>query len=223
MLTEKFSAFFDTIGAEWVLWLLLLLSVISVAVMVERWLFFKRNEFDLEALNKKLVNSLRTGGGKEEARKIVKDVPGMAGGVLTAAIDAFDDGVGAVEEVIQANIALERTRYDKFVGVLGTLGNNAPFVGLFGTVIGIIKALAASSAGAEGKARTDMMMYAISEALVATAIGLAVAIPAVIAYNSFKNRTKSTAQRTEWLARNVLAYLKADVGVHKKASKKAGA
>jgi len=212
MLTEKIFGFFDQIGAEWVLYVLLVLSVVSVAVMLERYLFFRKNEFDLETLNKALLDALKKGGGNE-AKKVVKTVPGMAGGVLTAAIDAFDDGVESVEEVIQANIAIEKTRYDRFIGILGTLGNNAPFIGLFGTVIGIIQALAAVSKGAEGKERTDMMMYAISEALVATAIGLAVAIPAVVAFNAYKTRIKDTSHRTEWLARNVLAYLKAGKSV----------
>ncbi len=125
MLTEKISGFFDQIGAEWVLWLLFALSILSVAVMIERWLFFRKNAFDLERLNKALLEALRQGGG-DKAREVVKGVPGMAGGVLTAAIDAFDDGVGSVEEIINANIAIERTRYERFLGILGTLGSNVP-------------------------------------------------------------------------------------------------
>src|SRR5690606_35845641 len=105
-------------------------------------------------------------------------VPGMAGGVLDAALEAYDDGVESMEEVIAASITLQRSRYDRFLGILGTLGNNAPFIGLLGTVIGIINAFGQLAGALEGAARTQQVMASISEALVATGVGLAVAIPA---------------------------------------------
>ena len=127
MLAEYLNAFFDQLGAEWVLWLLLVLSVVSIAVIIERAVFFKRNHVDVDALSSRLLEALR-GGGEPEARKLTRAIPGMTGGVLTAAFDAYHDGVGAVEEVIVAAITRERTRYDRFLTILGTLGNNAPFL-----------------------------------------------------------------------------------------------
>ncbi len=209
MLTKYISAFFENLGAEWVLWLLLGLSVLSLGVIFERFLFFHRNAVDEGALNDRLLKALRS-GGEPEARKVADGVPGMVGGVLMAALNAYDDGVAAVEEVISASITRERTRYNRFLSILGTLGNNAPFIGLFGTVIGIINAFGTLAGALEGSGRTQEVMSSISEALVATAVGLAVAIPAVIAFNSFKAQIRGTAANTEWLARNMLAYLKAD-------------
>jgi biopolymer transport protein ExbB len=104
-----------------------------------------------------------------------------------------------VEEILAAAMARERPNYERFLSFLGTLGNNAPFVGLFGTVLGIIKAfhdLAANQAS--GGAST--IMAGISEALVATAVGLMVAIPAVIAFNYFNRRIRVRMAEVDWMA-----------------------
>ena len=92
-------------------------------------------------------------------------------------------------------MARERPRTSASSRSSGTLGNNAPFVGLFGTVLGIIKAFHDLGAtGAKGAAIQQTVMAGISEALVATAVGLAVAIPAVVAFNVF-NRWLKNAHR----------------------------
>jgi biopolymer transport protein ExbB len=98
----------------------------------------------------------------------------------------------------------ERLAMERRLGILGTLGNNAPFIGLFGTVLGIIKAFAdlAQNQGAGGAA---VVMRGISEALVATAVGLLVAIPAVIAYNIFQGRVRRTMQRIDTMAHLILS------------------
>lgn len=208
---QELAKFFDVVGVEWILWLLIGLSALSIGVIVERAIFFIKNGVDMDALSKRMLGALRD-GGKDAAQKVAADVPGMPGGVLRAAFDAHDDGVDSMEEVIYAGIVRERTRYDRFLNILGTLGNNAPFIGLLGTVIGVIKAFGALDTGGALEMDQEMasdLMGAISEALVATAVGLAVAIPAVIGFNAYKTRIKSVAANTEWLARNVLAHLKA--------------
>ncbi|HXU02873.1 MAG TPA: MotA/TolQ/ExbB proton channel family protein, partial [Polyangia bacterium] len=96
-----------------------------------------------------------------------------------------------------------RLEMEKNLGVLGTLGNNAPFIGLFGTVLGIIKAFADLSRNQGGGAAA--VMSGISEALVATAVGLMVAIPAVIAFNFFQAKVRKTIGRIDAVAHMVLA------------------
>ena len=211
MLTESLSHFLEELGAEWVLWILVFLSVLSVTVMVERILFLRRNAVDIGALTRKTLEALRR-GGEPEAQKVVATTPGMAGGVLRAALDAYHDGVEAVEEVIHSSVARERLRYDRFLSVLGTVAGNAPFIGLLGTVIGVLNAFGALAETLEGTSRTEMVMGSIAEALVATAVGLAVAIPAVVAYNAFKRQTKVIAVQAESAARLMLAHLKAVPG-----------
>src|SRR5262245_32025241 len=96
-----------------------------------------------------------------------------------------------------------RIDMEKNLGVLGTLGNNAPFIGLFGTVLGIIKAFADLSHNQAGGAAA--VMSGISEALVATAVGLMVAIPAVIAFNFFQGKVRSTLGRVDAMAHLILS------------------
>ena len=95
---------------------------------------------------------------------------------------------------------------ERFLSFLGTLGSNAPFVGLFGTVLDIIKAFNDLGAVAiRGSAIQQTVMTGISEALVATAVGLAVAIPAVVAYNLFTRTLKNRLSRAQALAHALVA------------------
>lgn len=208
MLTDKLSHFFENIGAEWVLWLLLGLLALSIVIMVERAIFFWKNRIDAADLSRRVIESVRAGNPKQAREQLGKS-QGMASGVMSAALDAWDDGVDSVEEVIAAAVARERTIYDRWLSVLGTLGNSAPFIGLFGTVIGILSAFSALGTGLEGAELKTEVMGAIGEALVATAVGLGVAIPCVISFNAFKNRIRVMASETENLARLLMAHLKA--------------
>jgi biopolymer transport protein ExbB len=208
MLTDKLAQFLESLGADWVMWLLLGLLLLAIIIMVERALFFRRNRVDSVQLSKQVIAAVRE-GGPAKAREQLRGVGGMHGGVLHAALDAWDDGVDAVEEVVQATISRERSYYDRRLPILGTLGNSAPFIGLFGTVIGILTAFAALGSGLEGAELKGKVMAQIGEALVATAVGLGVAIPCVVAFNLFKNRIKVMAADTESMARLLLAHLKA--------------
>ena len=206
-LTDQLAQFLEGLGADWVLWLLLGLLLIAIVVMVERGIFFSKHRVDAIALSKQVIAAVRE-GGPQKARERIKGLGGMTGGVLHAALDAWDDGVDSVEEVVQASIARERTLYDRWLPVLGTLGNSAPFIGLFGTVIGILTAFAALGSGLEGAELKGQVMSQIGEALVATAVGLGVAIFSVIAFNVFKNRIKVISAETESVARLLMAHLK---------------
>jgi biopolymer transport protein ExbB len=104
--------------------------------------------------------------------------------------------------------AAERVRLERRLAFLGTLGNNAPFIGLFGTVIGIIKAFHDLSMDTSSGAR--VVMAGISEALVATAMGLFVAIPAVVAYNYFQRRIRARLAASDALAHVLLAQLRGE-------------
>ncbi len=208
MLTESLAHFFEDLGAEWVLWLLLSLSVLSVAVMIERWLFLKRHAVNSDAMTRDALAALRQGGGVA-AMKVVQGKESMLAVVLQAAFEAYADGVHSVEEVIQAAIVRDRIRYDRRLAVLSTVAVNAPFIGLLGTVIGVLNAFGQLASALEGAARTELVMGSIAEALVATAVGLAVAIPAVMAFNAFKARNKVIVSEAMASARMVLAHLKA--------------
>ncbi len=100
-----------------------------------------------------------------------------------------------------------RLEMERNLTYLGTLGNNAPFVGLLGTVIGIIGAFHQLGNGI-GQVSSGLMGQ-IGEALIATAIGLLVALPAVAGYNSFQRLITARLSRADALGHDVLAYFKA--------------
>ena len=109
-----------------------------------------------------------------------------------------------MERQLAASLAQERLHYERHLIILGTLGNSAPFIGLFGTVLGIIKAFMDLAQDITGGAA--VVMAGISEALVATALGLLVAIPSVIAYNALKAKVKAIGICAESLAQSVIGY-----------------
>ncbi|MBW2264433.1 MAG: MotA/TolQ/ExbB proton channel family protein [Deltaproteobacteria bacterium] len=165
------------------MWLLAILSVLSIAVMIERAVFFIRARLDVASTATRLRKALETGGGQkalDELRALIR-APEVR--ILVAGMECEADGVASVEEAMGARRAVETVQMQRFLAFLGTLGPTAPFIGLFGTVLGIIGAfhnLAFNPQGGIG-----VVMAELSEALVATAAGLIVAIPAVIAYNVF--------------------------------------
>ncbi len=193
-------------GSRWVLWLLLSLSLLAVAVMVERVWFFFQEKQSKKTLDEAMAALPKS--GPEAALKILGDAKSMQAAVVRAALANAQDGAASVEEHIAAAVESERLRYERGLAFLGTLGSNAPFVGLFGTVLGIIRAfhdLAANSAqGAQA------VMAGIAEALVATAVGLLVAIPAVAAYNAFSRHVETAAAAAGGLGHSVLAFIKAE-------------
>jgi len=111
---------------------------------------------------------------------------------------------------VASTIDRRRLEYEQWLFVLGTLGNNAPFIGLFGTVLGIIRAfadLASNASRAAGASNPSAVMAGISEALVATAVGLFVAIPAVLAFNIFQRLLKRVIGRSNSLGNAIVAGL----------------
>lgn len=191
-------------GSRWVLWLLIFLSFAAVAVMIERlWFFIKERKptGEIEAA----LKALRT-KGVADASKLLEGLPSMQATVVRACLSRAADGPASVEEHRAAVVEGERQRYEKRLAFLGTLGNNAPFIGLFGTVLGIIRAFAdLSESSANG---TQAVMAGISESLVATGVGLLVALPAVAAYNAFSRHVETSAATADAYAHEVLSHLK---------------
>lgn len=191
-------------SAEWVLWLLVFLSVGSIAIMIERTLYFSSRLLpDAEALAQKLQQ-----GELETVKQAVEGKLGMEAAMLREGIAAASRGPDSVEETIAATVAQQRPLYERYLSYLGTLGSNAPFIGLFGTVLGIIKAFNDLSAMGKGASVQETVMAGISEALVATAVGLFVAIPAVIAYNLFSRNLKTVTSRTQALGHALVGHLR---------------
>ncbi len=192
-------------SAEWVLWLLAILSIFSFAVMLERWLYFTTHSLkNSDELLLKLAK-----GELDAVKSAVGDKSGMEAAVLREGLAWKDKGPDAVQEIIDATLASERPRYERFLSILGTLGSNTPFIGLFGTVLGIIKAFAdLGASGVKGSDIQRTVMSGVSEALVATAMGLAVAIPAVFGYNFLTRALKNISSRSNALGHALVAHLR---------------
>jgi len=132
----------------------------------------------------------------------------MESEVVRAAASVAEGGAPAVEKAVQSTIDRRRLEYERWLFILGTLGNNAPFIGLFGTVLGIIRAFADLAANKGGAGTTtSSVMAGISEALIATAVGLAVAIPAVVAFNVYQRLLKRVIGRSTALGNAIASGL----------------
>jgi biopolymer transport protein ExbB len=192
MIIQKLLAIVN-LGAAWVLWLLIGLSVISVGIMIERAAFFLARRLP----NRDELAGWLLGGDFAKARGLVADRAGIEADVLRAALAQTEQGPDSVAKVVDAAMKKSRLEYESRLAYLATLGNNAPFIGLFGTVLGIIRAFGdlAKNPSATG---ASSVMSGISEALIATAVGLLVALPAVVAYNVFQRAMRRASQRAAY-------------------------
>lgn len=193
-------------GGDWVVWALALASVAAVAAIIDRFRLLRDEAAALASLRAPFLKALESGDA-DAARKALDANPGCSARALAESITGLDRGPEASYERLQAALSDERRRLEYRMLLLGTLGNNAPFIGLFGTVLGVIKAfhdLAQSGAGPE------VVMAGLSEALVATAVGLLVALPCVFAFNALTKRVKDLAGETEALGRRLGASARAE-------------
>ncbi|MBL8953982.1 MAG: MotA/TolQ/ExbB proton channel family protein [Myxococcaceae bacterium] len=197
---------FLTLGSAWVLYLLAALSVLSLALAGERGLHFVLSGDDLARLQARLRQTLRA-ADVGAARELLEKSRSHAARIALSGLDALGQGSASVEEEMNAAAAVERLRMERGLAFLGTLGSNAPFVGLFGTVLGIIRAFRDLSANsAEGP---SAVMSGIAEALIATAVGLLVALPAVAVFNLFQRTIKNRLGGSSALSHVLLAHAKA--------------
>jgi biopolymer transport protein ExbB len=201
---ERLTAF-AMLGAEWVMWLLVVLSIFVLAIVLERafYLIVSRESFD--ALRTELLKKLR-GGDEEGARRRLKASKSFEARIALAGLEGAEDGPESAEERIAGEAGLARLAMERNLAFVGTVGNNAPFVGLLGTVIGIIRAF--HELDQSGGQVSAGLMAEIGEALVATAIGLLVALPAVAFFNLFQRMIRARIARGDALSREVLAHLK---------------
>ncbi|HVV51700.1 MAG TPA: MotA/TolQ/ExbB proton channel family protein [Polyangia bacterium] len=197
--------FVASVASQAVLYILLALSVLSIGLIVERWWFFFRRRDDLGALADGLRAALDE-GDLAGARKLLAASRSVEAAIVGEALTWYDRGPDAVEQIIPKATRLRRKSFEGGLLFLGTLGNNAPFIGLFGTVLGIVTAfreLGSNSMGAMGN-----VMSGIAEALICTAVGILVALPAVVYYNVFQKKGGDIEEQAAALGNVVLASMR---------------
>ncbi|MCX6130905.1 MAG: MotA/TolQ/ExbB proton channel family protein [Proteobacteria bacterium] len=201
-IVEKMLAI-TSLGSEWVLWLLIALSVTSIGVIVERTIFYARIRLDFVNFSRDVTRRL-IDNDIEGIRSLCASSASIESQTILRGLEYKDRGVSAMEQSMTGFLFGERQKLDHGLVVLGTLGSNAPFIGLFGTVIGIIQAFNNLSSNPAGG--PSVVMGGISEALVATAVGLMVAIPAVIAFNGFQRVVRRKMSNAESMKNLMIAH-----------------
>lgn len=199
------------LGSEWILYLLLALSVISIATMVERWRYFSRFSGDGEQLRKK-VGKLLDQDDLGGAAKVLEASRTVEARIAREALRWAPSGADAMSDAVESELSRTKKELERGLSFLGTLGNNAPFIGLLGTVIGVIMAFSALGKTGENTGAMGSVMAAIAESLVATGVGLFVALPAVVAYNVIQKRIGEVETEAQSLTKLISAYLKSGRG-----------
>lgn len=173
-----------------IVWLLIALFLLAIAVSIERAIHLYRNK----GKNDKLIRLLTEGLSRnpDDPSDLINHVRhkryGMEGRVAAKTLEGWSFGDKSMREFSSAAMQTEQRKLNRWLVVLSTLGNNTPFIGLLGTVIGIMRAF--SDLAMMGDAGPAVVMKGISEALIATAFGLGVAIPCVISFNVFSTMVK---------------------------------
>src|SRR5579859_1309376 len=173
------------------MWILLALSVIVVAIVIERLVFFASQHGDTKGL-------LRTIGQKiaaddlDGAVKICQQNKGMLPRILEFGLRRGEKNRADITDALSIALMENLNMLERNLGVIGTIAVIAPFVGLFGTVLGIIRAF--QDIALKGNSTPAVVAAGVSEALITTAAGLFVAVIAVIFFNYFKTRIKAYNQ-----------------------------
>ena len=205
------------VGGTVVLVILLALSVISIGIIIERLIYFRKRRVDAVALAADVQKRLAD-GDYEGVKVMLAKLPSIEAQALHDAIGWYDAGSEAFDEMLRKGLADRRKEFESGLVFLGTLGNNAPFVGLFGTVLGIIVAFrelasaAQNVAGGSGGGMNNVMA-GIAEALVSTAVGILVAVPAVIFFNIFQKKSVIIEDNLGALGNAVTAQMKRERGM----------
>lgn len=204
MLTDNFFVIAQW-GHEGTLGLLIVMSIFSLGFIIERWLMLKAAKKTTKKTSERVREILQS-SDYSQIETLARDWDTIEGRALSYGLRHIKEkGPNGLEEVFSSYALTEKPKLEKHLTFLATVGSNAPFIGLLGTVFGIMDAFR-SLATSQGDAA--MVMIGISKALVATAIGLMVAIPAVVAYNVFQKQVKSVMQSLESVKDLCVSYSK---------------
>jgi biopolymer transport protein ExbB len=185
-------------------WLLVLFSVVSVGVMIERGLSLRRIG-RVEETDYKSLRQLLHRGQRDAVRAAVAASSAPSAAALQAGFELREANPDFVHEAITQEIEVQCAELQGQLPLLATVASTAPYIGLFGTVLGILTAF--DQIAKTGQTGASVVAAPIAEALTATALGLGVAIPAVMAYNYFSGRVNALSLKVETHALDLAARL----------------
>ncbi len=184
------------------MYILLFCSFISITILLERLLYYrKRSRTERSEFMFKIRRVLKS-GNLERAKEICKDSPAPFSEVVHTGLELHGRSEKEISNAMEREITIETTKLERYTGIDATIGNTAVYIGLFGTVLGIIRAF--HDIAAAGSGGMAIVIGGVAEALVCTATGLFVAIPAVIAYNYFTKRVENFINDMELCASELI-------------------
>lgn len=186
-------------AARVILLLLGILSFLTLAFFTERMLFYRKRLLS----DDRLLDELEAAGTSEAIQQLLERYESSEADVVLNAMAGRPESGKGFSLKVGAGFRTEKARWEKYTVFLGSVGSNAPFIGLLGTVLGILKSFA--DLGTLSGTGPKVVMAGISEALVLTAVGLAVAIPAVVFFNICKTRIKAGIRRVESITDLILS------------------
>jgi biopolymer transport protein ExbB len=194
----------DTLRSSFTMIVLIACSVLALTFIFERWLFYKQTNIDADRFFMKIREAFRN-EGTERAISVCNSSLSPLAAVVKSGLEETENTVEVAAEMMDAMAIEQRTKLEKNLNILGTLGNISPLIGLFGTVIGIIRAF--HSLSVSGSAGPTVIAAGIAEALITTAAGLVVAVPAVVFYNYYLRRVETVMSEIESISKKVLVLM----------------
>jgi biopolymer transport protein ExbB/TolQ len=182
--------------------ILVLLSIYSLAIIIEKYKEFKKIIYKNRIAALKAVHILKTTSKTEDVIKNLILQKNIVSEIIVSLIN-YRGSISEKKEYVNAMIDYYNSQWTKRLNALATIGSTAPFIGLFGTVIGVIRAF--KDMAAFQSAGPSVIAHGISEALVNTAMGLFVAIPAVVAYNYFVSNILRFNSEINWIIEQIIA------------------
>lgn len=186
-------------------WVLILTSVVGLTFFIERWwYFFVLRRLDRDGFMKKIVESLQKGAKDSALQECLSNQHPLCR-IVAVGLKNYRLAKADIHDLVSSQIAKEQIALEKNLGVLGTISNIAPMLGLFGTVTGIVRAF--YNIAVTGSGGSSVVAMGVAEALVATAIGICIAVPASISYNYFSRKVAVIMTEMESVREELLVWL----------------
>jgi len=188
------------------MYVLILCSILSIAIIIERMLYYHRRS---RVKREDFMTDIKNQMNRDNPRHAISMCIAMSreaatpfANVVWAGLNAYGRGEKEISSSMERSIVIETSMLSRFTTIVGTIGSTAVYIGLFGTVLGIIRAF--HDISKTGSGGISVVINGISEALICTAAGLCVAVPAVIAYNYFTKKIDNFVTDMELCASETL-------------------
>ena len=184
------------------MYILLFCSFLSLTILLERILYYRKLSKTKRAEFMTRIKRAFKSGDIEKALEVCNETTAPFAHVIYSGLELHQQQEKGISNAMDREITVETTKLERFTGIVGTIGNTAVYIGLFGTVLGIIRAF--HDIATTGAGGMSIVIGGVAEALVCTAMGLLVAVPAVIAFNYFTKKVEHLIDDMELCASELM-------------------